>query len=159
MQTPFEDVVRCHGATVLRVCRAVLGAGPDAEDAWSATFLAALTAWPALAEDAHVEAWLVRIARNKAVDVLRARDRQPTPSDQVPERPSVQGVPGERDLDLWAAVAALPERQRLAIAWHYLGGLPHTETAEVIGGSAAAVRRASADGIRTLRQTLRGHDD
>ena len=31
---PFEDVVAEHGATVLRVCRAVVGP-VDAEDAWS----------------------------------------------------------------------------------------------------------------------------
>ena len=50
-------------------------------------------------------------------------------------------------------MAALPERQRLAVAYHYLGGLPHAETAELIGGSAQAVRRAAADGIKNLRQT------
>jgi DNA-directed RNA polymerase specialized sigma24 family protein len=40
---PFEEVVARHGATVLRVCRAVLGP-VDADDAWSDTFLAALAA-------------------------------------------------------------------------------------------------------------------
>jgi DNA-directed RNA polymerase specialized sigma24 family protein len=34
-----------HGAAVLRVCRAVLGAA-DADDAWSETFRAALAAYP-----------------------------------------------------------------------------------------------------------------
>ena len=87
MTLPFETAVDRHGATVLRVCRAVLGPGPDAEDAWSETFL-----------------------------------------------------------------AALPERQRLALAYHYLAGLPHTETAALIGGSADAVRRAASDGLRALRR-------
>lgn len=148
---PFERAMQDHGATVLRVCRAVLGPGPDAEDAYSETFLAALRQWPDLADDTNVEAWLVRVAQRKAIDVTRARTRHAVPSADLPDRGV---VPDGHDHDLWRAVAALPERQRLAVAYHYLGGLPHTETAEVIGGSAAAVRRAAADGITALRRSL-----
>lgn len=149
MRQPFEPIVREHGPTVLRVCRAVLGVGADAEDAWSETFLAALRAWPDLDDGAHIEAWLVRIAQRKAVDVVRGRARHAIPTDELPEKAL---PPHEPDLDLWAAVGALPERQRLAVAYHYLGGLPHAETATLIGGTPEAVRRASADGIRSLRQ-------
>lgn len=151
MTLPFETAVDRHGATVLRVCRAVLGPGPDAEDAWSETFFAALTAWPQLPAETNVEAWLVRVAQRKAIDVTRRRARHAVPTAELPERASSQGDPGEGD-DLWTAVAALPERQRLALAYHYLGGLPHTETAALIGGSADAVRRAASDGLRTLRR-------
>ena len=151
MTQPFDRAVAEHGATVLRVCRAVLGAGPDADDAWSETFLAALKAWPELDDGTNVQAWLVRVAHRKAIDVTRARKRQPVPTDALPDGRSAIGVPGADDRDLWTAVAGLPERQRLAVAYHYLGGLPHTQTAELIGGSADAVRRAAADGIRALR--------
>ncbi len=67
-------------------------------------------------------------------------------------RGRILGNPGAGEAELWDAVSALPERQRLAIAYYFLGGLPHAETAELIGGTAAAVRRAAADGIKTLRQ-------
>ena len=50
MKRPFEEIVAEHGPTVLRVCRAVL-ARPDADDAWSETFLAALRAYPDLADE------------------------------------------------------------------------------------------------------------
>lgn len=153
MTEPFERVVTRHGATVMRVCRAVLGPGPDAEDAWSEAFLAALRAWPDLAADTNLEAWLVRVAHRKALDLVRARRRAAIPVGAVPERPSTIGIPDGGAPDLWRAVAALPERQRLAVAYHYLGGLPHGDTAELIGGTADAVRRAAADGIATLRRT------
>ena len=150
---PYETAIAQHGPTVLRVCRAVLGPGADAEDAWSETFMAALTAWPDLAEGTNVEAWLVRVAHRKAIDITRTRARHAVPSDDLPEQTSRRGNPGHDD-GVWTAVAALPERQRLAVAYHYLGGLPHAETAALIGGSAEAVRRASADGIRALRATF-----
>ncbi|GAB3723397.1 RNA polymerase sigma factor [Nocardiopsis nanhaiensis] len=155
---PFERAVAEHGATVLRVCGAVLGPGADAEDAWSETFLSALQAWPDLPEDTNTEAWLVRVAQRKAVDITRRRARQAAPTGEVPERPSDLGDPQGRDLDAWAAVARLPERQRLAVAYHYLGGLPHAETAGLIGGTPDAARRAAADGIRTLRKQLAASD-
>lgn len=153
MTEPFERAVTRHGPTVMRVCRAALGVGPDADDAWSETFLAALRSWPDLAADTNLEAWLVRVAHRKALDVIRARRRQAIPVEHVPERHSAIGIPDGGEPDLWRAVAALPERQRLAVAYHYLGGLPHKDTAELIGGTADAVRRAAADGITTLRRT------
>ena len=154
---PFEDVVTAHGATVLRVCRAVVGP-VDAEDAWSETFLAALRAWPRLDADANVEAWLVTIAHRKAIDVTRRRRRDAVPLGELPERPSTLGRPGQADLDLWAAVKTLPDRQRQAVAYHYLGGLPYAQVAELVGGTAAAARRAAADGIIALRARYASDD-
>lgn len=152
---PFEEVVRSQGATVLRVCRAVLGPA-DAEDAWSETFLSALKAYPELPADANVEAWLVAIAHRKALDVIRARDRRPATVPDVPERSSRMGRPEDWDGDLWAALGALPDKQRTAVAYHYLGGLPYREVAEITGGSTDAARRAAADGIAALRATYGG---
>jgi RNA polymerase sigma factor (sigma-70 family) len=148
---PFEKVVADHGATVLRVCRVLL-AGPDADDAWSETFLAALRAYRDLPETANVEAWLVTIAHRKAIDLLRARKRQPVPVSEVPARPTSAGVPGADDSALWRAVRELPGRQRQAVAYHYVVGLPYTEVARIVGGTPEAARRAAADGIRNLRK-------
>lgn len=146
MTQPFEGVVEEHGSVVLRVCRALLGPH-DAEDAWAETFLAALRAWPALRADSDVRAWLVTIAHRKAIDVLRANGR--TVSGDVPEM-SVD--PRGRDLDLWGAVAALPFKQRSAVAYHYLAGLPYAEVGALLETSEAAARRSAADGIATLRK-------
>jgi RNA polymerase sigma factor (sigma-70 family) len=148
---PFETVVALHGATVLRVCRAVLGPG-DADDAWSETFLSAMRAYPDLPADANVEAWLVTIAHRKAIDVIRAAGRRAIPTEQVPEVPTPPAPDGP-DPDLVDAVTRLPAKQRHAVAYHYLAGLPHAEVAAIVGGSTDAARRAAADGIATLRRT------
>jgi RNA polymerase sigma factor (sigma-70 family) len=150
---PFEVVVETHGATVLRVCRAVLGAS-DADDAWSETFLSAMKAYPSLPEDANVEAWLVTIAHHRAVDVGRARSRRAIPTDAIADRAARRDhTKAEFDPDLVAALAALPEKQRQSVAYHYLAGLPYAEIAEILGGSTEAARRAAADGIASLRRS------
>lgn len=154
---PFDEIVTEHGPAVLRVCRAVLGPA-DAEDAWSETFLAALRAYPELSPDANVEAWLVTIAHHKAIDATRSAARRPQAVAELPERPSREGRPEDWDADLWAALRSLPERQRMAVAYHYLAGLPYKEVAAITGGSADAARRAAADGLRALRATLGGEE-
>ena len=148
---PFESVVADHGATVLRVCLGILGPG-EADDAWSETFLAAMKAYPALPADANVEAWLVTIAHRKAIDVTRAARRRALPVDQLPDIASAPSA-DSRDLDLVAAMAQLPPKQKQAVAYHYLAGLPYSEVAAILGGTTAAARRAAADGIATLRRT------
>jgi len=155
MKPPFETLVAQHGGTVLRVCRVVLGL-PDAEDAWSETFLAALRAYPDLPDDANAEAWLVTIAHRKAIDVIRARRRQPAPVGDIPDAPTTLGVPGAGDGDLWQAVAALPDKQRQAVAYHYVAGLAYAEIAGILGGTTDAARRAAADGVRNLRKKYPG---
>jgi RNA polymerase sigma factor (sigma-70 family) len=158
MKRPFEQAVTEHGAVVLRVCRAVLGP-TEADDAWSETFLSALRAWPGLPDDANVRAWLVTIAHRKAVDVLRTRNRTAIPVEELPEAPSRLGLPGGRDLDLWAALATLPERQRFAVVQHHLGGLPFAQVAELTGGSPDAARKAASDGVQRLRILLSHEED
>jgi DNA-directed RNA polymerase specialized sigma24 family protein len=100
-----------------------------------------------------MQAWLVTVAHRKAVDITRARQRHATPVDEVPEQVSAIGIPEAADPDLWAALAALPDKQRHAVAYHYLGGLPHKNVADLLGGSTDAARRAAADGIKALRAT------
>jgi RNA polymerase sigma factor (sigma-70 family) len=149
VKAPFEAVVEQHGVTVLRVCRAVVGP-VDADDAWSETFLAALRAYPDLPPEANVEAWLVTIAHRKAIDIVRAAGRRAAPVAWVADRPAADAP---KDHDLWAALAELPDKQRQAVAYHYLAGLPYRDVAAVTGGSVDAARRAAADGIAALRRT------
>jgi RNA polymerase sigma factor (sigma-70 family) len=155
---PFEDIVTIHGATVLRVCRAVLGPG-DADDAWSETFLSAMKAYPELPGDANVEAWLVTIAHRKAIDITRAAARRAVPVAETPETgtaPAASSRDADLDADLAEAFAALTVKQKQAVAYHYLAGLPYADVAAILGGSADAARRAAADGIAALRRTYPG---
>ena len=160
-KAPFESVVSAHGAAVLRVCRAILGPA-DADDAWSETFLSALKAYPGLPADANVEAWLVTIAHRKAIDVTRATARRAIPVAETPDRPAGpddgHGPPSGggglvADDDLADAISRLPAKQKQAVAYHYLAGLPYADIAVILGGTAEAARRAAADGIARLRRS------
>ena len=143
-----------HGPAVLRLCRSMLPAH-SAEDAWSETFLSALRAYPDLPADANVEAWLVTIAHRRAIDIGRARSRRAVPTDTMPDRPATHADPAARDPDLWSALQRLPTKQRQAVAYHHIAGLPFAEIAELLDNSPDAARRAAADGLKTLRKYYR----
>jgi RNA polymerase sigma factor (sigma-70 family) len=149
---PFEEIVAAHGTVVMRVCRALLGP-TDAEDAWAETFLSALRAYPTLRPGSNVRGWLVTIAHRKAIDQIRASARSPRPTDRLPEAAAADGNPGEvQDTELWAALAALPPKQRAAVVYHHVAGLPYAEVGALLETSEAAARRSAADGIARLRQ-------
>jgi DNA-directed RNA polymerase specialized sigma24 family protein len=107
------------------VCRAVL-ARPDADDAWSETFLAALRAYPGLADGANIEAWLVTIAHHKAIDIVRAQSRRATPVADVAQTRSATDALETSDDGLWAALRALLTKQTGGClppcGWHVVRG-------------------------------------
>jgi DNA-directed RNA polymerase specialized sigma24 family protein len=62
----------------------------------------------------------------------------------------------EHDPDLADAPAQLPDKQKQAVAHHYLAGLPYLDVAAILGGSTDAAGRAAADGIAALRRIYPG---
>ena len=118
-----------------------------------------MKSYPDLPADANVEAWLVTIAHRKAIDVTRAAARRAIPVAETPDT-ATSPAAGDAVLDaaaeLTQALAKLPAKQKQAIAYHYLAGLPYAEVAAIFGGSADAARRAAADGIAALRRSYPG---
>lgn len=147
---PFQKLIDEHATEVMAVLRGAVGRD-GAEDAFQETFLAALRAYPGLRDADNLRGWLVTIAHRKAIDVTRRRERHAVPVERLPEEQSTLGLPDESATGIWAAVGQLPVKQRQAVAYHYLGGLPYREVAAILGGSTDAARRAAADGIRSLR--------
>ena len=149
---PFEGIVAEHGAVVMRVCRALLGP-VEADDAWSETFLAALRAYPSLRSGSNVRGWLVTIAHHKAIDQIRARQRVAVPAGDLPAGlPGGEPGPEPADTELRGALAALPFKQRAAVAYRYLADLSYADVAALLECSQAAARRSAADGIARLRR-------
>lgn len=153
---PFEVVVAEHGPTVMRVCRALLQPA-DAQDAWVETFIAAMRAYPALRPDSNIRGWLVTIAHRKALDQIRSASRAAVPTGEIDRLIDRSADPGNdpnaaTDSDLWTAVQSLTPNQQAAVLYHHVAGVPFAEIGELLGISAAAARRSSADGIANLRR-------
>jgi len=154
---PFQRFLDAHAQDVLRYLVASVGRH-DADDAFQETFLAALRAYPRLRPDSNLRGWVLTIAHSKAIDVHRARGRNPVPVAEIhdgaqpPHPPPV--APGGGAGEHWERVRALPARQREVLTLRYAADLSHAEIATALGCTEAAARRAAADGLKNLRKEL-----
>ena len=147
---PFQVFLDGHAEGIHRFLVALVGP-QEAEDALQETLIAALRAYPRLRPGSNLRAWGLSIARNKAIDAVRARGRRPLPvSDPEPVSPAGP----EPDGDVWEAVRTLPDKQRTAVALRYAGDLRHREVAQAMGVSEEAARRSVSDGLKRLREEL-----
>jgi RNA polymerase sigma factor (sigma-70 family) len=147
---PFQTLIDEHAGDVMAVCLGTVGRG-DADDCFQETFIAALRAYPKLRENGNLRGWLITIAHRKAVDHHRARGRRPVPVAEVAEVAVSDPEPGD---GIWAAVGALPPKQRAAVTLRYASDLPHAEIAAALGCSPEAARRSLHEGIKRLREEL-----
>jgi RNA polymerase sigma factor (sigma-70 family) len=151
--------------SVLRLCRRLLGSGPQAEDVAQEAAVAAFLGLPRLADPARFGAWLQAIAANLARMALRRRHRLaleglpphvaeglrgggsgPTPEDAWASREIHQAI--------LAALKALPPATREAVIGFYLQGYSYHQLAELLGTPLSTVRGRLYHGRRRLRRTL-----
>ena len=102
--------------------------------------------------------WLLAIVADQARSARRSRLRWLRVVDDTADVPDSAVSDHGPDLDLERAIAALAERQQLAVHLHYFLGLGVDETAAVMGCSAGTVKSTLFD-ARTRLRTLLGDDD
>lgn len=145
---PFQRFVDEQAAAVAAFLRGLLGPH-DAEECLQETFIAALRAYDDF-DGRNPRAWVLAIARRKAIDLRRASARRPAPTADA-ERLAVAPAPDRLDAAIWAEVEELPEKQRAALVLRYALDLRHREIGAVLGCSEAAARRSVHEGIAKLR--------
>lgn len=121
----------------------------DAADLVQETFAVALERLPQLADAAAFPGWLMSIARNKAVDHLRAKK----PAEELVDVP----VPAPRSAEVaevLGALRALPEAYRETLILRLVEGLTGPEIADQTGLSPGSVRVNLHRGMKLLRERL-----
>jgi RNA polymerase sigma-70 factor (ECF subfamily) len=98
--------------------------------------------------------WLLRMARNVALDHLRRR--QPLPTEEVYASDSqIDDGARDRARDFHAALASLPEEQREVVIMRHVVGLTPSEIAEQLGRSESSIHGLHHRGRRALQHELR----
>jgi RNA polymerase sigma factor (sigma-70 family) len=145
----IEEIYREHVADFRRVAAAIVGDVERGEDAVQEAFGNALRKRKSFRGKGSLEAWLWRLVINRARDELRAARRGP-----VPVLLSANGSKTEDDARLAAAIAALPERQRLAVFLRYYADLDYASIAEALGVKGGTVAASLSAAHENLRRTL-----
>lgn len=163
----FNQLVARHERSVLNLCWRMLGTLPEAEDASQESFIKAWTNAKSFKGGA-VRPWLLRIATNTCYDVLRAKGRKPAgsldalefesepdwSSQSSPVDPVQFAETGDLSRLLEAALAQIPDEQRLAVTLCDIQGLPLAEAAQVMEISLGTVKSRLFRGRAKLRDLL-----
>ncbi len=155
-----SQLVERHTDKIMAVCYHMLGERSAAEDATQETFLRLWKNAPKWrAQGAGFEAWLYRVAKNICLDRLRRRGRE-APEEAAPEQidsaphPDAAVAASQRRAEVKAALASLPERQRLAVTLCHYQELSNGAAASIMGVSVEAIESLLARARRGLRDRL-----
>ncbi len=156
----------CLAMKLLGVAMRILGDRQDAEDVVQDVFV---TIWQKAGGfrpgQASGEAWLVAIARNRAIDRLRARGRRPEAPADVLEHHADPDAHADRAADCASAartvaraLAGLDPRHASVIRAAWIEGLSYAELAEREGVPVGTIKTWVFRGLKRMRQQLEAAD-
>jgi RNA polymerase sigma-70 factor (ECF subfamily) len=157
-ENAMEDIFRRYSGPVYSVALRVLHDTGQAEDVLQEVFLQLWRNPTAFDQDrGSLGAWLMVVARNRAIDLLRRRK----PSDSVEDviLASSVNVADEAVRNVMMgkvhrALAELPSEQRKSLELAYFEGLSHTEIASRTGDPLGTVKTRIRQALITLRKAF-----
>lgn len=154
----FETLYDEYHRLVYGLALRVLSDPPSAEDVTQAVFL---KIWddPARFRGGNFGAWIARVARNRALDLVRSRavraegDFPEMPLEDAIEDVAIANVDAARVRE---ALARLPPEQREPIELGFFGGATQSEIARHTGQPLGTIKTRIRMGLRKLRNALDG---
>jgi len=157
----FALLVRRHRDRLWAVALRTLGDREEAADAVQDALISAFRAADRFRGDSAVTTWLHRIVVNACLDRVRRSNARPTT-----ELPQTEVAAPERDtdtvLDVRAALARLPDEQRLALVLVDMQAVPVADAAAMLGVPVGTVKSRCARGrarLAVMLGYLRNPDD
>ncbi len=155
-----------YGGLVYTIALRVVGDPALAEEVMQDTFLRCWTGAATFRQaEGRFAAWLGRIARNRAIDLLRGRQHQGRLRERAAiidvATPSLMAtVSDPADLvairhTVAAAIEALPAAQRSVVELAFYGGLTQVEIARLLGEPVGTVKTRTRAAMERLRLALR----
>lgn len=137
-QCALEELVRAYSDELYRYALCFVKNPAAAEDIMEDAFAVLLVKRKKFAENAPFKAYLFRIARNRCIDWLRAKNRTERPLDDYEntlkcEDPEGEIAERERNERLYACMQKLPPQYRDVLHLVYLDGFTQEETRKILG--------------------------
>lgn len=148
----LESLYRADLPRFVRAATAIVGDEGAGRDAVQDAFVQAVRKRTGYNGEAPLETWVWRIVINEALALRRRRAAEVTWASESATTPSTNHVP-EHDSAVRAWVAALPERQRLAVFLRYFADLDYQSIAVALEVEVGTVSATLATAHAALRRS------
>lgn len=163
----FGELIARYQVQVYHFSRRLLGSAEGAQDITQDVFIKAFLALDTWRPDAAFPAWLLRIARNACLDVLRSQQRQPLTSfesqaEQLTARspnPEQHAIQAQRLDQLEDALLKLSVEHREVLILRDIEGFSYQEIAGLLGINTGTVRSRLSRGRAALMQLVKDGSD
>ncbi len=166
----FRELVELHQGAVIGTCARMLGQVEEAHDLAQLVFLRVWKAAPRYEPTAKFTTWLFTIVRHLVFNETRRRRRHPvvsldaplSPGDDTPrdfadpsvKAPDAASLQAELERAIDAAIAGLPEQQRLAVICRRYEDMAYEDIATVLRTTVPAVKSLLFRARTQLRERL-----
>jgi len=151
-QDAFDGFVRARYADLLRFARALTGSPEDGGDLLHDALAGTLRAWDRVESHGDPEGYVRRAMVNRNISLWRRRTREHVHLSLAPD--PAPTADHEWRVSVWAAIRALPPRQRTVVALRFYEELPVSEVADLMGCSEGTVKSQTAKAVAKLRLAL-----
>jgi RNA polymerase sigma-70 factor, ECF subfamily len=148
----LESLYRAELPRFVRAAAAIVGDEAAGRDAVQEAFVQAVRKRASFKFESPLEAWVWRIVINEALALRRSRASEFERASESATTPSTNHVP-EQDAAVRAWVAALPERQRLAVFLRYFADLDYQSIAVALEVEVGTVSATLATAHAALRRS------
>jgi len=156
----LRAVVDKHAAAVYRVALSVVHDAALADDVVQETMLKAWRSGPVGPNNEIPKAWLLKVARNTAISLLRVRREDLHGPDTMPEGPAgietTRTVEGRAELDdLWDAMVHLDEDSRVLIVLREVDAMSYEDIAATLELPLSTVKTRLFRARKALKDALK----
>jgi RNA polymerase sigma factor (sigma-70 family) len=157
-QRNFTELVERHAGLWYRVALRIVLDHATAQDCVQDACIKIWANWGQFRGDAQRSTWAYRFVVNEALSVKR-RNRFTATSDPsalagLPDSPYFEADTVLRAL--YAAVAELPEQQRLVFQFRYFDELPYADIAHILGTSQGGLKANYHHAVAKIKKTMVG---
>lgn len=150
----FDSAFAVLFPRAFRLSYRLLGDRAAAEDAAAEAMARTFADWKRVSELPYRDAWVLRVAANLSLDVLRKRRLLAVAPVAASEDEDTHAL----RVALWAALRALPKRQREIVVMRYVAGLTENEVASLLGLSLGTVKTHTMRGRAALRRAIKDEE-
>ena len=163
-EAAFRELVMTYQERLYWHIRRIVLTHDDADDVLQETFIKVYRNIGGFKGNSKLYSWMYRIATNEALSFLKRNSKIQVADQEESQELMMQRLTADpyfdgdqAELELQAALAALPQKQRLVFNMKYFEEMKYDDISEVLDTSVGALKASYHLAVKKIKKHLKGH--